>query len=101
MKRIIMKRVIEGHRYNTENATLLADNVYWDGHNMERSGRNAWLYRTHNGRYFVVRGSFWQGERDTLTPVSPEEARALYEEQLPEHTVPYAEAFPEVEIIDA
>jgi hypothetical protein len=96
-----MSRIIEGRRYDTETATLLADNVYWDGHNMERSGRNAWLYRTPNGRYFTVSGTLWQGERDTLAPVSLEEARRLYENILPEHAVAYEEAFPGIEVIAA
>jgi len=101
MERIQMQRIVAGRRYDTETATLLAHNVYWDGHNFERSGRNMWLYRTPNGRYFTVSGTLWQGERDTLTPVGLEEARRLYEGTLTEHEIPYEEAFPEVEVTDA
>ncbi len=100
MERIQMQRVIDGLRYDTEKAVLLAHDVYWDGHNFERNGRNTWLYRTPNGRYFQVVGTLWQGERDTLTPLGPEEARRLYE-QLPEHEVDYEDAFPDISVADA
>jgi len=101
MERIQMQKIIDGIRYDTEKATLIAHDVYWDGRGMERRGRNMWLYRTPNGRYFIVTGTLWQGERDTLRPVDEEEARRLFETVLPEHEVDYEEAFPDVEIADA
>ena len=101
MNRIQMTRVVNKVRYNTETATLIAHNVYWDGNNFERSGRNTWLYRTRQGRYFTVTGTHWQGEQDTLNPVSQEEALQLYETSLSEHEVEYEEAFPDVEVEDA
>ena len=95
-----MQRVIDGKRYNTETATLIADNVYWDGHNFERNGTNAWLYRTPKGAFFMVYGTLWQGERDHLEPVSLDEAVSAYEcdpnspyVNLPEHHLEYEEAF--------
>ena len=96
-----MQRIIDGIRYDTEKATLIAHDRYWDGHNFERHGRNTYLYRTPNGRYFVHKMTLWQGERDTIEPVDADEARRLYERVLPEHEVEYEEAFPDVEIIDA
>jgi hypothetical protein len=101
MKQIQMERVIDGKRYSTRTATLIADDVYWDGHNMERRGRNTWLYRTLRGNYFTVTGTLWQGEDDTLEPVSLEDATNLYETTLKEHYVPYEQAFPEVSVEDA
>lgn len=95
-----MERVIGRLRYSTEGATLLAHDVYWDGHNMERAGRNTFLYRTPGGRYFLVRQTCWEGERDTLEPLTSDEAEALFEE-LPEHEVTWEEAFPGIEIVDA
>lgn len=94
-------RIVNRTRYSVETATLLASDCYWDGHNFERSGRNTFLYRTPNGRYFTVNLTMWQGERDTLTPVTQEEAIELYEGSLTEHEVKYAEAFPDVQIKDA
>ena len=39
MKPIEMTAIIDGKRYGTLGATLIAGNDYWDGHNFERSGR--------------------------------------------------------------
>jgi hypothetical protein len=88
-----LSRVVEGRRYAVATATLLAHDQYWDGHNWERSGRNTWLYRTPRGRFFVVTLTLWQGEQDTLRPVTEEEARELYEGPLSEHATEYEEAF--------
>jgi len=96
-----MVRIVERKRYDTETAKLLAHDVYWDGHNMERHGRNTWLLRTPRGAYFTVTRSMWQGESDTLTPVSQDEAIELYEGALREHEVAYAEAFPDVTVEEA
>lgn len=68
---------------------------------MERSGRNRFLYRTPKGAYFVVTLTQWQGEADTLEPISQQEAIELYENSLTEHAVEYGEAFPEVTVEDA
>lgn len=96
-----MVKVVDGKRYNTETATLIADDVYFDGHNMERGGRNTWLYRTTKGAYFTVTRSQWQGEQDILTPVSEDRARELFEGQLTEHEMSYEEAFPNFNVEDA
>jgi hypothetical protein len=89
-----MKQIIDGKRYNTKTATLLAGNDYWDGHNFERSGRQTFLFRTANGAYFAQHLTQWQGERDRLEPLGLTDARALYEGQLTEHRVEWEEAFP-------
>ena len=97
MDRVKMQRVVRGLRYDTEKATLLADDVFWDGHNHERHGRNLWLYRGSGGSYFTVSGTWWQGERNALSPVSESEAMRAFEE-LPERAVTFEEAFPGVKI---
>jgi hypothetical protein len=94
-------RIIDRKKYSTETATLIADDVYWDGHNMERHGRNTFLYRTPNGAFFTVTLTEWQGEKDSLTPVTQGEAIELYEGSLSEHHVEYSEAFPDVKVEDA
>jgi len=96
-----MSVVVERRRYNTETATLLAGDDYWNGNNWERHGRQTYLYRTPRGRYFVQHLTCWQGERDSLTPVELDEAISLYEGPLSEHRVDYEEAFPDVEVEDA
>ena len=93
--------VIGRKRYDTRTATLLAHDVYWDGQNFERHGRNTWLYRTPRGAFFKVTRTQWQGERDGLTPVTQEEAIDWYEVELTEHVVDYAEAFPRVAVEEA
>lgn len=94
-------KIIDRKKYDVQTATLIADDVYWDGHNFERSGRNCFLYRTPNGNYFTVNLTQWQGEQDSLDPVSQDEAIRLFEGRLSEHYVKYAEAFPGVEVKDA
>lgn len=96
-----MSRIVGQKKYDVKTATLIADDVFWDGHNFERSGRNEFLYRTPNGNYFTVTLTQWQGERDTLLPISEAEAVELFEESLTEHYVKYAEAFPGAKVVDA
>lgn len=87
-----MARVVDGKRYSVATATLLASNEFWDGSNWERSGRNTHLYRTPRGAFFAVHTTRWQGERETLEPLSVDDARALYE-ALPEQEVCWGDAF--------
>ena len=94
-------RIVNRKRYSTKTATLIASDAYWDGHNFERHGRNMFLYRTAKGAYFTVTLTQWQGERDSLEPISEGEALALFEGALSEHEVSYQEAFPNVTIEDA
>ncbi|MDE3089636.1 MAG: hypothetical protein KGJ80_09695 [Chloroflexota bacterium] len=101
-------RIVNRKRYSVQTATLIADDAFWDGHNFERHGRNTYLYRTPKGEYFTVTLTQWQGEQDSLDPISQDEAIALYEGvpnpddlHLSEHHVPYKEAFPDVNVEDA
>lgn len=94
-------RIVNRKRYSTKTATLLAGDDFWDGHNFERQGRNTFLYKTPNGAYFTVNLTRWQGENDTLTPITQEEAIEQYEGGLTEHRVNYGFAFPNVSVIDA
>ena len=80
---------------------MIASDAFWDGHNFERHGRNTFLYKTARGNYFVVTLTCWQGEINTLEPVSLDEAIEYFENQLPEHLATYKEAFPSVEIQEA
>jgi len=93
-----MVRVVGRKRYDTRTATLLAHDAFWDGHNFERSGRNTFLFRTLRGAYFTVTRTMWQGERDSLEPVSLEQAVELYEGPLSEHAARYGQAFPNVDV---
>ena len=94
-------KVVNRRRYSVKTATLVASDAYWDGHNWERRGRNAFLYRTPRGAFFVVSLTQWQGERDSLEPVTEDAAIELYEGALCEHELDYEEAFPSVTVEDA
>lgn len=96
-----LMKIVDRKRYDTATATLIAHDAYWDGHNFERHGRNTFLYMTPKGNYFTVHLTQWQGERDTLNPVTQDEAIELYESSLTEHEVDYATAFPDVQVENA
>ena len=85
--------IVSGKRYNTETATVLASNAYWDGSNYERGGTNCHLYRTAKGAYFAGYSTQWQDCRPRIEVLTLAEAQRLYE-QLPEHAIEYEEAFP-------
>ena len=94
-------RIIDRKRYSVKTATLIAGNDYWDGHNFERGGTNTFLYRTPGGNYFMVRLTLWQGEQNSITPISQDEAIDLYEDSLTKHYEDYEDAFPNVTVEDA
>jgi len=100
MQPIEIERVIDGLRYNTLTSEIIADDNYWDGNNYERHGRNTFLYKTPNNRYFVLHLTMWQGERDSLEPLTLVEAQALWE-QLPEQHIDFEQAFPDIEVENA
>ena len=87
-----MKNVIEGKIYNTETATLIASDHYWDGSNFDRNGRNTYLYRTPRGAYFLYHTTRWSGENDTIQPIEIDEAISTYGE-LREKDLSYEDAF--------
>ena len=91
----LMDVVVEGKRYRTAAATLLASGPGWDqrlgdnsprllevrvggvdlsdvagGRGWERLGWQAFLFRTTKGNHFVQFQSTWPGERDRLLPLS-------------------------------
>jgi len=98
-----MRAVIGRKVYDTTTAKLLTDDAWWDGHNFERHGRNTFLYRAPKGGYFALRMTCWQGEKDRIEPLSLDEAVQLYEElhQSDSEALPFEEAFPGVEVVEA
>lgn len=103
MQPVTMTRIVDGKRYSTETATLLASDAYWDGHNHERQGRNCYLYRTPRGAYFCLHLTMWQGESHSIEPVSEADARDLYEGMAAHGmaVVSFEDAFPDFVIEDA
>lgn len=49
---------------------------YWDGHNWTNGGvgRHLGITKLKDGRYVLIYGTQWQGEKDYGRVVSPEEA---------------------------
>jgi len=95
-----MNQVIGGKRYNTETATIIASDAYWDGHNFERHGRNTYLYRTPKGAYFATYLTCWEGENDRIKPLAQDEAIKLFED-LQEKELDFEKAFPGVKVEEA
>jgi len=95
-----MEATIGKVRYRVAGSALLAHDRYWDGNNMERHGRNTFLYRSPTGRYFAVHLTMWQGERNRIEALDEDSAYELYE-GLPEKELPVEEAFPTIEIVEA
>jgi hypothetical protein len=100
MRPIKMKQIIGRTVYDTERATLLAGNDYWDGHNFERDGTNTYLYRGFNGRYFAVYLTQWEDRSDTIKLLSQSEALDMYED-LRETRADFDVAFPGVKLEEA
>ena len=95
-----MSKIVNGKRYSTKTAVVIASDEYWDGNNNDRNGRNTYLLRTPHGRYFTAMVSMWEDERGGLEPLSEDEAIGLYEE-LNEHECEYEDAFPDKKIEEA
>lgn len=95
-----MVQIVNGKRYRTDTATLLASDAFFDGHNWERKGRNWFLFRTPAGNYFLQLQTQWQGERDSIEVLTKEGAIGWYE-RLPEHEMEAEDAFPGVIVEDA
>jgi hypothetical protein len=92
--------IVNGKRYKTDSACLIASDAYWDGRNWERRGRNTYLFKTLKGNYFAQYQSKRRGEQDYITPITIDEAVQLYE-SLPQKEVEFDVAFPDIHVEDA
>ena len=75
-----MKKVINGKLYNTETAECIADNEFNDGTNRLSHGRATSLYKTTKGNFFAYHETCWQGEHDTIEPLTMSQAKEYFEE---------------------
>jgi len=64
-----MRKIVRGKAYDTETATLIANT----------GGRSTSLYKTARGNFFALYETRWQGERDTIEPLSITAAKDLFE----------------------
>jgi hypothetical protein len=85
--------VVNGKRYQTEKATLIASNIHWNGRDYRVGGKNTYLFRTPNDNYFVQYESDNANEPDRIVPLNVDEAREQYA-KLPSEKMPFLEAFP-------
>jgi len=95
-----MKKVIDRKVYNTETAEAIATNDFSDGTNKYNCGRTSSLYRTKKGNYFIVHLTCWQGEENSLRPLSLAEAIGEYEKMFEEYD-DFEDAFPGVKTEEA
>lgn len=91
-----MERVIDGKKYDTEKATIVADNEFSDGSNRMNCGRCTLLYKTKKGNFFAAYETCWQGEYDTIDPLTINEAKEMFE-GLRNQLGKYEEVFGEAE----
>ena len=75
-----MRAIIKGKLYDTREAQALATNEFSDGSNRLSHGRATRLFRTKKGSFFAAHETCWQGERDTIEPLSIEEAKEVFED---------------------
>jgi hypothetical protein len=88
-----MEQIIEGKRYNTDTATLIAhDRINWEGKTdrrvtgafmyrgpaLERRGKKRYLYRSFKGSFFIHHTSRWPAEKERLEPLTRDQAQDLY-----------------------
>lgn len=77
-----MRVLYDGKIYDTDTATEIANDRFWD----------TLLYRTTKGNYFSHRNSIYQPDKDTIKPLTPDEAKRIFS-QLPEQ-IEFEAAFP-------
>jgi hypothetical protein len=92
--------IAAGKRYSTETATLIAHDVYWNGHRFEQNGRNTFLFRTPSGSFFAQHQTLVPGEINRIAPLEQNEALQLYQ-SLHKKEVPFRIAFPHIKAEDA
>jgi len=73
-----MRNLINGKIYDTEKSDVVATNDYSDGTNRYNCGRTSTLYRTKKGRFFTHYQTCWQGDQNSIEPVSSQEAQEIY-----------------------
>ena len=92
-----MRTIIKRKIYDTETADCVADDRYWD---VKNQGRNTYLYKTKKGNFFMLNTTRWQGENNTITPLSENEAVDRYD-KLQEHHQEFEEVFPNIKVEEA
>ncbi len=87
-----ISQIIDGKSYSTYNARLLASNEFWDGRNWKPRVKGKYLYKTPKGNYFVLHTTQTLEEDDFIEPITPDEAKQVFE-RLPNHEAIYDAVF--------
>jgi hypothetical protein len=69
-----INQVVNGRRYSTEKAELLAESY--------GTGSGAHLYKSLKGNYFMAYSTIWENSHDSIVPITYDEARIRYEEMV-------------------
>jgi len=73
-----MRNLINGKIYDTDKSDVVATNDFSDGTNVHNRGRTSTLYRTKKGQFFTLYETCWQGEQNSIEPISSQEAQEIY-----------------------
>ena len=83
-----MIQVINGKRYDSQKSTTI-------GTISKGTGRTTTLEKTKKGNFFFYHDTQWQGEVDSIEPISKEEAIVQYGNIIGEADVDYESTFGE------
>ena len=95
-----MIKVINRKRYNTATAVIIATNEYKINSPADGLRRTSSLYRTQKGEFFSTHETCFEGEHDSLQPLSEADAIDIYE-AMSTCYIKFEDAFPGVEVEDA
>ena len=94
-----MRKIVDGLRYNTETAVVIAHNEHWGGQNRKEKYETMYLYRTKKGNYFGVMSSSPKNKIAELTPFATASAMCMWG-VLGKHLVEFENAFGEAEEVE-
>ena len=83
-----MNKIIGGKKYDTETAICVYSGDWYRGHKTE-------IYKKKSGEFFSLSLTQWQGEENTIDPLSLDEAKSQLENFL--SGVKYESLFGEVQ----
>lgn len=69
-----MKKIINGKKYDTKTANYLFETY-------RGMGRSSKLFRKTTGEFFIANFTSWEGEKDSIDPISDDKAKDLIGEE--------------------
>lgn len=71
-----MRKIIDRKVYDTSTATVICRSGQL---NVDGCTRSATLFKTKKGNFFILNETMWQGEHDSITVLTENEAADFYE----------------------